>query len=279
MIVSYSEVFKWDTCKRQYYYNFGLGLRPQEESDTLSTGIKGHQLLQAFYEAYRSGESKEAALALTLQKAKHMMDAEGAADFPLLKSWTMVDNYIRATDFTSEAVLVENRFLIPFSELDQDPAFDHMLIGFTPDVVFERKGGYFDVEDSKFVVRAWSASKIKRFQQAKLYQIFLRRMGYNITRSSIRFFNTTTNTIKSQDYILTKEEEKSIIYDFTEGVKEVVRYRSQNEDLQKLARRTMNYTACQYCAFEHPCTLEAEGKDASKTLKNLYKKSDYDYTR
>lgn len=283
-IVSYSEVFKWDTCQRQYYYRFGLGLKPLEESDAIVKGVKGHKLLQSFYSAMQSGKTKEEALALTQQSAKNLINNERVTDFSLIKAWTLVDNYIKSTDFRSSAILVENRFLFPAATLAPNvrDVDDYNLwdvqIGFTPDVVFERKGGMLDVEDSKFVARAWSKSKLNRFQQAKLYQIFLKSMGYNISRSVIRFFNTTTGEIKEQPYTLSKGEEETLIHDFFAGVAEILRYKQQPEEVKCNTRRTMNYTACQFCAFEFPCTLEAEGKDASKTLKNLYTKSDYDYS-
>jgi predicted RecB family nuclease len=278
-IVSYSELFKWDTCQRQYYYRFGLGLRPNEESAPIRIGIKGHKLLQDFYNGLKDGLSKEKSLELTRDAAAKLIKGEFVTEVaPLLKSWTLVDNYIRETDFTANAVLVENRFLIPLAAISDDPELAHIQIGFTPDIVFERTGGMFDVEDSKFVARAWSKSKLNRFQQAKLYQIFLKRMGYNVTRSIIRFFNVTTGEITSKPYTLSAAEEATIIHDFVEAVREVIHYRAQPIEIKAKARRTMNYTACQFCAFEFPCTLEAEGKDASKTFKYEYTKSDYDYS-
>lgn len=283
-IVSYSELFKWDTCHRQYYYRFTLGLKPIEESGPITLGIKGHTLLQSFYESLKLGNTKEVALEDTRRQAVKLMESEKLGDFGILKAWTLVDNYIRETDFTSNAVLVENRFLFPFVRI-APPAFvdlhglHDVQIGFTPDVVFERAGGLFDVEDSKFVARAWSKSKLNRFQQAKLYQIFLKKMGYNVTRSTVRFFNVTTGAIKAQNYTLIQAEEETLIHDFINGVKEVLKYRSQPTPVLEKARRTMNYTACQFCAFEFACTLEAQGKDASKTLSTEFVKSDYDYNR
>lgn len=283
-IVSYSEIFKLDTCQRQYYYRFILGLQPQEESSAIDMGNKGHKLLQNFYNLLGEGKTKEQALKIITENATKLLTTVHFSEVGnLWKAWTAVDNYIKATDFTSKAVIVENRYLIPAELLMSENFLDDYLlddvqIGFTPDVVFEKQGGFYEVEDAKFVGRAWSKSKLNRFQQSKLYQIFLNRMGYKVTRSSIRFFNMTTGEIKEQKYTMSKEEEEILIRDFLNGVMDVVRFRNQDStDLQE-TRRTMNYTACQFCPFEFPCTLEAEGKDASKTLANLYVKSKYDYS-
>jgi len=279
LIVSYSEVFKWDTCQRQYWYRFGMGLKPLEESNAMQIGTKGHKLLQDFYNLIAEGKEKHEAHILTARSAAKILSKTDTPDFTLLKAWTMVDNYIRENEFTPNAILVENRFLFPASLLSDDPIFEGVQIGFTPDVVFQRPGNKLDVEDAKFVGRAWSKSKLNRFQQAKLYQIFLKVMGYNVTRSVVRFFNLATGKITVQNYGLLEAEEKIIIRDFLAGIKEVVTYRRLPLEVRQEARRTTNYTACQFCAFEFPCTLEAEGKDASKTFKYQYMKSDYDYSR
>jgi hypothetical protein len=278
-IVSFSEVYKWQTCRRQYYYNYVLDRRPIEMSEAVTTGIKGHRLLQVFHEFLRDGKTKEEALKLTQEYATELIRGAGFSSKDLLLAWTLVDNYIRATDFTAEAVLVENRFLLPASALDTDPALSHVLIGFTPDVVFERKGDKLDVEDYKFIQRAWPKSKVNRFPQLKLYQIFLGKMNYEISRSILRFFNVKTGIITAQNYILSPEEAKTLTQDFMEGVRELIQYKDGPVHVKEMAPRTMNYGACQFCAFEYPCSLQAEGKSADKTLENMYVKSDYDYTK
>lgn len=288
MIISYSELFKFQTCKRQYQYSFGLGLRPLEESGPIALGSAGHKLLQVLYELLREGKTKEEALATVTRKAKEFSAIEGTGlvDFNMLKAWTLVENYIRDTDFTNEVELVENRFLIPINSIISEEEagmhaneLDDVQVGFTPDLVCKRKGNKLDIEDAKFVARAWSKSKLNRYAQLKLYQIFLKRMGYDISRTVLRFFNTTTGDISTRAYTLTPAEEENLIYDFVQGAAELVQFKRYSDPaLVNSAPRTMNYTACQFCAFEFPCSLEAEGKDASKTLENLYKKNDYDYS-
>jgi CRISPR/Cas system-associated exonuclease Cas4 (RecB family) len=278
-IVSYSEIYKLQTCKRQYYYRFDLGLKPVEESGPIATGVKGHKLLENFYRYLAEGKSKEEAHALTTKSADKLLNKQILFDSTILPAWLLVDNYIRETEFTAETILIENRFLYPASKLSDDPIFADVQIGFTPDVVLKRKGDFIDVEDYKFVQRAWSKSKINRYQQSKIYQILLTRMGYNVSRSIIRFFNVQTAKITEQPYILGPQEEETIIRDFMAGAKEVLKFKLDPNRIPDQSPRTMCYTACQFCAFEFPCTLEAEGKDASKTLQNLYVRNDYDYNR
>lgn len=278
-IISFSELFTWDSCERQYFYAYELNIRPQQMSNPMSLGTKGHRFLQYFYEALASGDSKEVALKRTQEIAADTIKESTIqlADVgTLLRSWMLVDNYIRDNEFPRESVLVENRFLIAASNFTADPHFADVQIGFTPDVVFKR-GNFYDVEDAKFVGRAWSQKKLNRFMQAKLYQIFLRQMGYNVTRTTLRFFNTTTGKITRKDYVLGIDEETILIRDFIKAVREALEFRDYTEMGKSQARRTMNYSTCQYCFYEEICTLEAEGKDASKTIKYQFVKSDYDY--
>lgn len=277
-IVSFSEIVKWDTCPRQYYYSFVQNLSPVDQSESLSTGNKGHKLLQSFYTSLQEGKSKEEASLIVQHSAKKFLDSLHAIEIgPILKSWSLVDKYIRETDFNVEAALVENRFLLPASNFSDDPFLDNVLIGFTPDVVFRRKGGFYDVEDAKFVGKAWSKKKINRFPQAKLYQTFLRKMGYNVSRSSIRFFNTTTNQITQHNATLPATEEHILINDFMGAVREVLTYRRTLQEAKAYTRRTMNNNTCQFCFFEEICTTEAQGKNATQVIKYQFVKSDYNY--
>jgi hypothetical protein len=279
-IVSFSEVMKFQTCKRAYYYNYTLGLRPIEMSEAISTGVKGHKLLQSFHEFLAKGMTKDEAHKLTLKSADKLMRGEGGMpDLDLLKAWTLVDNYIRATDFTAETLEVETRFLIPIHKLNVfvEPEYSNIQIGFTPDAVFKRKGGFIDVEDYKFVARAWPKSKTDRVPQLKLYQLFLEAMGFKVSRSLIRFFNLTTAKITEVPFVMDDLERQILAQDFLAGVIDVINHRRQDQMQQSAAPRTMNYGACQFCSFNFPCTLEAQGKSAAGTLTVQYKKSDYDY--
>ena len=279
-IVSYSEIYKFQTCKREYYYGQILKLQPVEEKIAMMTGVKGHKLLQNFYEFLAEGKTQEEARELVTKSATKLINEEGFSDMSILPAWVMVDNYLSSTDFSnSNAVLIENRFLFPASELTTDPEFEDIQIGFTPDVVFERTGGFHDVEDYKFIQRAWSQKKLKRYAQSKLYQVFLERMGYKVSRSQIRFFNVKTNKMYVEPFVMKPQEEIILIEDFLEGVREVIRFKLQPEHTYKFAQRTMNNNACQYCDFAYPCQMEAEGIDASKTLKYQFRKKDYDYSR
>lgn len=277
-IISYSEVLKYQICERQHYYRFIKGYAPREESAAVATGVDGHKLLQIFFEGLKSGLTKEQSWKVTNERALE----EIKQDIRLLAAWTLVDNYIRDTEFKTESIFIENRFLLPADRLtsliEEDP-LHRVQIGFTPDIVFQRKGSFVDIEDYKFVQKAWGANKIERFSQLKIYKILLDRMGYNTSRCILRFFNVATGKSTVKHYTMNPVEEEILIGDFLSGVAAVQSFKEQSDSILKFAPRTMNYTACQFCPFNFPCSLEAEGKDASKTWATQYKKSPYDYTK
>lgn len=282
IIVSYSEVVKWQSCKRSWYYRYQLDRKPAEESNAIDTGVKGHELLQTYYSAIQEGMLHSEAYFVTHEKAKRMMTQAmefDKLDFNLATAWTMVDNYIRTLDLTSHISLVENRFLLPVAKMvdDEFGEMKDVQIGFTPDVVFERKGGFIDVEDSKFIQRAWPEKKIVRFPQVKLYMLFLEYMGYKISRGRIRFFNVKTGKISTHDFTMNTKEKQILINDFLQGVAEIVEYKQgiRSNDLP----RTMNYNSCQFCPYATlVCQPEAEGKNVDKVLQTQFVSSDYNYS-
>lgn len=276
-IVSYSELYSFDTCQRLHMYRHTMNLRPIKESDALATGNKGHKLLQPFYEGLREGMSKEEALFHASRLAEKLMKEEDRADFPLLKAWVMVERFVRENEFTAKTVLVENRFLIPASTLSPDSRLVDVQIGFTPDLVLEYFNKVLIIEDAKFVQRAWSKSKLNRYTQLKIYQLLLNLLGYNVKRCSIRMFNTSGNGSITEipAGIKNAEDAKTVQRDLVESIIQLIEYKRNGVVFN--ARRTNNYTACQYCRFEYVCTQQAEGKDVSKTLKYEFVKSNYDY--
>ncbi len=290
IIISYSELIKWQVCKRQYYYRYPLNRVKEVQTAAVDTGVKGHRLLQTFYELLKQGVEKDKALEVVSKQVLQIMSKEKFMDKNVLSAWTLVDNYIKGNNFKANAFLVENRFLVPATKLivkddgirnyqsqEELEFWDNILIGFTPDIVFERLGPRYDVEDSKFIQRAWPEQKINRFSQTKLYQIFLETMGYNVSRSTLRMFNVKTGHITQKNYVMTAVEKETLKHDFLIEVKELVEYKRQSELQQSFAPRTMNYTACQFCDYEFVCGLQAAGKDATKTLESMYVTSDYDY--
>ncbi len=278
MIVSYSEVAKYQKCPRQFYYGILKGHRQIEMSDAISVGVFGHTLLQRYFGCIKAGMSHVSSVAAMNDKAKEL---NKTLDFRLLTAWTLVTEYLKKLDFKATALFVENRFLVPASNLTDDPYFKDIEIGLTPDLVIQRTGDFLDVEDFKFTQREWDTTSKQRASQVKIYQLCLESMGYKVTRSRFRFFNTKTGVLSDYSSTMNSLERIHVKQDFLEGVRLVVEakklFEAKGEDTYY--PRTLNFLECRYCPFKFPCELEFNGKDASNTFKTQYTKRTYDYSK
>jgi hypothetical protein len=62
--ISNSEVSTWLTCQQRYYYEFDLKLAPIHNTEALSRGILGHEILAHYYIARKSGHAHEDCVAM-----------------------------------------------------------------------------------------------------------------------------------------------------------------------------------------------------------------------
>lgn len=265
MIISFSQVYCWQTCKREFYYKYGLGLTPANESNAIAIGVYGHKLLETFYKALQKGATKEEAR-IAIQS--HKLNYE---TLEMVNAWVLVDNYIRALDLKGSIVQVERAFILP-------TAMD-LTIGFTPDLIWDYKDKRLEAEDYKFIGRQWPNNKLARYSQLNLYTTFLERLGYDVKLGTLRFFNVKTMKISKKEYTPSRIVKDRLYEEFIVAALEAAEFLSLPVAEQKdIAIRTINYTVCQWCKFNFPCTLELEGKDASKTFAAEYVENTYGYT-
>lgn len=281
MIISYSEIFRFQTCPRQHYYRFVLGKRPVTESQAINTGNNGHILLDIAYNMLAEGKSKEEIFPVLREKVIELVDKaldRGHIDITSAIAETLIENYFNTEDLSFKTLYIENRFLLPLSRLTDDPFYEDIEIGFTPDVVFERVGGFIDIEDSKFVQKAWGGKKLERYTQTKYYHIFMESIGYAVSINKIRFFNVATGKTYTKPYTLTKDERDILVEDLLRGIRPLVEHKRQTAEELAKTPRIMNYMTCERCSFNFVCSREAEGKDMSKTLAIEFEDSRYDYS-
>lgn len=260
MIVSYSEVSKWTTCQREYYYRFALNKRPMEESSPIMSGTNGHLMLETFYKALQRGCSREEAR----REVQNQLPKRKTPE--LVKVWVLVDNYINSLPLEGSAVLVEQSFIV-----DIEPG---LKIGFTPDLLWDHKNKRLDIEDYKFVGRSWSHKKLSRYVQLDIYTVLLRKLGYSVDRAYLRFFNTETNKPSHKLYESSPARLERVFQEFIEYAHQVKAFKQLMPETQReAALRTLNINACNFCYFEYPCTLEQEGESAEKTLTTQYKEN------
>lgn len=273
-VVSYSEVSIFHTCSRRYYYQMGMGLAPNSISPAIETGIEGHALLERFYKSLQAGKTQAAAV-----KSMHNPDNKMTGE--KLKAWMLANDYASKLNLKEGfPLLVEEKIIHkPNESLDNEYlGLDDLMIGFTPDLVWEYKNGRIEVEDYKFVQRAWPENKIAHYRQLPIYMAFLRERGIDVSRAVLRFFNASTNKISYHIFNPSDEELRILKSEFIRAALQVKEFKDRPvKEQRELAIRTLNNNTCQYCPFAYPCKLEGQGKSASKTLATQYGASDYGY--
>lgn len=287
-VISYSEVNIFHTCSRRYFYQMGMGLAPISMGPAIETGVEGHTYLERFYKSLQAGKTQAASL-----KAMHNPDSKMTGE--KLKAWMLANDYASKLDLKEGfPLMVEEKVIhkpdesiLAFKDEDRGHTYyggneylglDDLYIGFTPDLVWEYKNGRVEVEDYKFVQRAWPENKIAHYRQLSLYMAFLRERGIPVSRAVLRFFNATTNKISYQIYNPSDEELNILKSEFIRAALQVKAFKDLPvAEQRELAIRTLNYNTCQYCPFAYPCKLEGQGKSASKTLATQYTESEYGY--
>lgn len=272
-VISYSEVTIHQQCTQRYYYHFGLGLKPIEQSAAISTGVDGHKMLERYYKGLRSGKSQESALS-SMHNSEERMTGEK------LKAWMLANAYAKDFNSKGQPLMVEEPIVYaPKESLELGVlGLNQLKVGFTPDLVWETKAGHIQVEDYKFVGRAWSKSKLRHYRQLNLYIAFLQELGYKVTEGVLRFFNTTTNQSSSYSFKPSAAELKLLKIDFVREALKIREFRTQPvAEMAEQATRTLNYSICSYCPFNYPCSLEAKGLSAARTFATQYTENDYGY--
>jgi PD-(D/E)XK nuclease superfamily len=237
-----------------------------ENSDAIDTGNFGHKLMEIFYRAIATGSTKEEALLRvrhTLPKHKEPF---------MIRSWVLVENYVNDLDIKGTAVAIEESFVV-----ETEYEFN---IGFTPDLIWWYNDKRLDVEDYKFVQRAWSPRKKARYTQLDVYRCLLLKHGLDVRKGILRFFNVTTGQVDLKEYTANPFRLERMYYEFITAAQTVHAFKNLHpEEQEALAIRTLNYNTCQWCDFEYPCNLELDGKSAEKTLQTQFKDLDYGYER
>lgn len=260
-IFSRSELATWQSCEMMYYFRYGLGYHPKENSDAIRLGNIGHLLLEIFFREIKEGATKEEAL--------QAMQPQGLTKEDLIA--TLLARKF-AEDFdtsTGIPLFVDEPLIAPVDE-DND-----IHEGLAADLVWQYHNGVCDVFDWKFTRRRWSRPQIEMHGQLPGYKFILNTYyGTNIKTCKYVFFNTgSENNISYniQPFTPDMKECEGIIRD---QIKEAVRMKARKSlpiDLMKdESTRSVDGKVCAYCAYQIPCRMDRKGNDYQKTLDVMF---------
>lgn len=261
MIVSYSEVYTYFTCRRRFYYHTGLGLVSNAPSP-VHRGVFGHKVLEIFYKELAKGKTREEAAKKALDYIPEFQSAD------IIATWALLKQYFNTVNLDGIVIAAEEPMYL---EIDEN-----LTIAFTPDLAWKYyNSNRIDFEDSKFIARKWNNNKTDRFMQLLVYIALARRMGYSVSRGYLRFFNIRTDEITHKLFDPSDKELEIVYNEFIKQAREVAEFKSKSiDEMERDAVRTPNYLVCDRCDYLFPCKLQQSGKDASATLETQYSKNE-----
>lgn len=196
--VSHSEVESYLTCRRKWWYGYGLSLQRQDESMGLALGSAGHEILAAFYRTILEGGD-------TLRAQKKMVPA--ATQIARLKYEELVEQGWEDSDdrrmpleklmfehyFPNEP-FVEKGWLILAVEQEFNLEYDsesELRMPFVIDVIAKSPEKRIVIVDHKFLGQFYSSADVELMPQIPKYIAGLRALGHRVDEGLYNLVKTT----------------------------------------------------------------------------------------
>ena len=282
--ISHSQLQTFDRCKFAWHLNYERGIVPVETKPYLDLGSYIHKLLQAYYEAVKTGQSHKEAYeavkelgALRIQSAGNNLDALEIATKGLHLVRRYVFDFAQYHDRGWTILGVEHHFEIPFVS---PGGIDFLLEGYV-DLVYQRPDGKIWIVDHKTAngkQNFYTDIQILMDPQLPIYVAGLRQEGKDI-------FGITYNLMNTYDYkdfndvdhekLFKRMDTYRIPKELDNQVRQLGYAIDEREALRttNIRRRSLRRD-CDRCAYQEPCLLDMKGIDVTPVLEANYKLKD-----
>lgn len=279
LIVSHSEVDQYLSCERRHYYAFGKGLQSNHQSESLTRGTLGHEVLEVYYNSIKDGETPDVSAMKALDHFKVFI---GKYDLGLLAD--LQDLLLRyfavapSWDETYEILHVEQEFRLPFSADIEYP--------FTPDlIVQDRATGRIYVIDHKFIYNFYTVDDMKISPQLPKYIGALRSHGINVHSglyNMLRWRKVKSTEVhdnfRREGVPINNNRVAVTFREQITAMEQIGKLKSMPLDSwERHVLRTASSFNCKNCSFHQLCTLELAGEDISMATKYDYEPNTYGY--
>lgn len=286
--VSHSEVESWLLCERRHYYGYGLELQRRRESDSLTRGILGHDMMRHYLEQFIVGAPVVAdtkALDVVELSPKHATP-QAIATASWLVSQMTPDNVTLIKEladlFTAflevnplegfEILAVEKDFVIDFT--------DDVSMGFVVDFIARDPSGKIVVGDHKFVYDFMLDDNIDMLPQLPKYMAALRASDLPVDYAMYVMFRyrnkknaVPSDKVRVREFTVTDTRITRTITEQIETAEEILeRKRLPLEVQNHKAKRVANNMVCRSCSFKSLCIAELHGHNAQLIADSEYKK-------
>jgi CRISPR/Cas system-associated exonuclease Cas4 (RecB family) len=271
MIVSNSEVDSYLGCKRAHYYRFALGLSPKGMSRALHTGLLGHAVLEAYYNALKETSSTDDAFEAGMGVVAGAFAWEDAEIVNVI-----MNRYIEYVRYWSDhwrVISVEGVYKVPLT--------DHLEFGMTADLVVEYLAGPYKgqlvVIDHKFRYNFPSPDELSMHVQLPKYIWGLRQLGYPVRFAMMNVLryregiNDVDKLYRRYEIRPTEEHLKRIMAEHLAVAEEIYAAKTQPVNVYaNKAHRRLDMRVCAGCYFRVPCRQDLMGVDESRTLASMF---------
>ncbi len=289
-IISNSEVSDFLTCERKHLFSFGYSKESKHPSDSLTTGILGHEVLAEIYRAIKGGASVKEAEQDGMRLLTEILISGKYSAETVSKVQILISRYMaQDTLATGTRILeVERDFYLPIN----DDYWYGMRLDLLVEPLVGRLKGSVLLIDHKFTYDFYQPDNLLLNPQMPKYVGTVRYNGYPVHEAYLNMFRT-----RFPSHLISKKSNDDLFKRMPVGLQEMNQARIRNAlktqmtaserilerrklplDLwQEEALPVQNNMICRSCPFKNPCIMMEADVPAEKALGGEYQSRSYGY--
>jgi hypothetical protein len=278
--ISNSEVSTWLTCQQRYYYEFDLKLAPIHNTEALSRGILGHEVLAKYYIARKAGHSHSDCVEVARTFLGSYMGGGSQFDLAIvLELDKILANYWPiAESLPWEILHVEQQFDV---WLTQEFEFSMRLDLLIRDL----SDGKIKVVDHKFVYDFWNMDKIRLSGQLPKYIGALRANNIKVDDAILNQIRYRKMKAPTLDQLFQQTpvapSNARVVNTVRQQIiasQEIMKWKDLPVEMRgKRALRVLNPMVCNGCPVKGLCMEELDGAPIEYLMQSEYKSREYGY--
>lgn len=291
-VISNSETSMFQTCERKHYYGFGQRLQPKRMSDGLTRGIIGHEVLAAYYEALKNGES----ISLAGESAFKVLEpyfaqavASGDEDAITLLTQLKIRLQDYFKHYTTDAVAWD---ILEVEQEYRTTLPSGMEYAMRLDLLVRPKSGPFMGElvlvDHKFVYDFYREDALSMNAQMPKYLGILNANGVSVRHAILNQIRTRVNKTKPMatvdmfrrsDITPTPAEIKNIFSEELLVANRIQGLRELDDPFlwESKVTRNMGTMTCPMCPYVSLCKSDLMGQDTRLQKMMDFEEPSYGY--
>ena len=283
--VSNSEVTCFLSCRRMYYFAFGLELQPKLLSKALNRGNLFHYASERYWKARMEGHAHNA----SFQHAEQVFaSTEVTSQIPI--DQVMETHFLWSRCYTSNAEMFSRWEPLGVEVQEDMPMTPTLNITIKYDLRYREPSGKIYILDWKTAYDFWTTKDHDNNGQMPKYIGVMQGNGYQVDGGQLFEIRTRklgkdkaadpSNLWRITPYKPSIAKTRSVLKQHIQTSQEIEAFRqtTPEEQLDKAIPVLSKYGACSLCNFTDLCNAVNEGKtDLSVDIRVGYDRNDYRY--